>query len=303
MKKFTMGLIVGILLSLSVSGTASHQEISLFVDNEEIEPDVVPQMIDGRVMVPARFVAEPLGASVEWDGQNNKVLISSDDQELNGIEEEDKKKEDKISLREFIEEYGEEYNLTVEGDGYVYRNDETLFNWEEEGETVDGRIYIPEILIEETIAELETSKTTEEEMDSKSSEGKKTAQVGEALKVEGLEITINDISYSVNHEEFTAQDGREFAIISFTIVNESAESNDWASVGNWDADAYDDHGRYDEWKENFSYRASSPHPEVSEWIYEGEELSSEVRFNVFEGMQLNEIHYNGISNKDIVFEK
>lgn len=301
MKKFVIGLIVGILLSLSVSGIASHHEISLFVDNEEIEPDVAPQMIDGRVMVPARFVAEPLGASVEWDGQNNRVLISSADQDLNGIEEEDKKKEDKISLREFIEEYGEEYNLTVEG--YVYRNNETLFNWEEEGEKVDGRIYIPEVLIEEIITGLETSETTKEEIDSKSSEGKKTAQIGETLEVKGLEITINDISYSVNHEEFTAQEGRKFVIISFTIVNESAESNDWASVGNWDADAYDDHGRYDEWKENFSYRASSPHPEVSEWIYEGEELSTEVRFNVFEGMQLNEIHYNGISDKDIVFEK
>ena len=36
-----------------------------------------PQIINGRVMVPARFVAEPLGAKVEWDERSRTVIILS----------------------------------------------------------------------------------------------------------------------------------------------------------------------------------------------------------------------------------
>lgn len=37
----------------------------------------MPQNINGRVMVPARFIAEPLGASVSWDSVNRRVIINS----------------------------------------------------------------------------------------------------------------------------------------------------------------------------------------------------------------------------------
>ena len=58
MKRFSTGLIVGI-------------------NGQEIQCDVPPQNINGRVLVPARFVAESLGASVAWDAANNAVVITS----------------------------------------------------------------------------------------------------------------------------------------------------------------------------------------------------------------------------------
>jgi len=39
--------------------------------------DVEPQLINGKTMVPARFVAEALGAVVKWDQNSNTVIIYS----------------------------------------------------------------------------------------------------------------------------------------------------------------------------------------------------------------------------------
>ena len=47
-------------------------------DVEKIELDVAPQVIDGRTLVPARFIAEALGAKVEWDESTQTVNIYSD---------------------------------------------------------------------------------------------------------------------------------------------------------------------------------------------------------------------------------
>ena len=76
MKKFIVGLIVGLLLASAGIGMASPGVIRIFLDDQEIVPDVPPVIIDGRVMVPARFIAEPLGATVEWDGENRAVVIT-----------------------------------------------------------------------------------------------------------------------------------------------------------------------------------------------------------------------------------
>jgi hypothetical protein len=78
MRKFLVGLVIGFLLATAVGVTASPN-ISLIVNGNKIETDVPPQLIDGRVMVPARFVVEPLGATVEWDDTNMNVIITSND--------------------------------------------------------------------------------------------------------------------------------------------------------------------------------------------------------------------------------
>jgi multiple sugar transport system substrate-binding protein len=36
----------------------------------------VPVVIDGRTVVPVRFISENLGAKVEWDGSARKVYIT-----------------------------------------------------------------------------------------------------------------------------------------------------------------------------------------------------------------------------------
>lgn len=81
MKRFTIGMLAGLITGLILATTtltfAAPGAIKLIVNGQEIHTDVPPQLINGRVMVPARFVAEPLGAKVEWDGAGNAVVIIS----------------------------------------------------------------------------------------------------------------------------------------------------------------------------------------------------------------------------------
>ncbi|MHB8308452.1 MAG: stalk domain-containing protein, partial [Candidatus Desulforudaceae bacterium] len=53
MKKFLAGLIVGLILAATTLAYAAPATIKLIVNGQEIQPDVPPQMINGRVMVPA----------------------------------------------------------------------------------------------------------------------------------------------------------------------------------------------------------------------------------------------------------
>lgn len=77
MKKFLAGLIVGLIMATAALASAAPATTKLIVNGTEIRPDVPPQIINGRVMVPARFIAEPLGATVEWDAVGNAVIITS----------------------------------------------------------------------------------------------------------------------------------------------------------------------------------------------------------------------------------
>lgn len=49
------------------------------VFGEEDRNDVVPKIVNDRTMLPARFVAENLGAKVEWDEAARKVTITKDE--------------------------------------------------------------------------------------------------------------------------------------------------------------------------------------------------------------------------------
>ncbi len=44
------------------------------VNSENIEIDVAPTIQNGRTLLPARFVTEPLGGEVSWDGNEKKVI-------------------------------------------------------------------------------------------------------------------------------------------------------------------------------------------------------------------------------------
>ncbi|MEW9672603.1 copper amine oxidase N-terminal domain-containing protein [Ammoniphilus sp. 3BR4] len=79
MKKVAIGVIVGMLMGGSLVGFAAQSEIKLIVNGKEIESDVPPQVISGRTMIPARPLAEALGATVEWDGQRRAVVITTTD--------------------------------------------------------------------------------------------------------------------------------------------------------------------------------------------------------------------------------
>jgi len=67
-KALIITLIVMIIASLSVPAAfaaSSTPEIKIIVNGETLKPEVAPQIIDGRTMVPLRFIAEALGNTVD----------------------------------------------------------------------------------------------------------------------------------------------------------------------------------------------------------------------------------------------
>lgn len=48
------------------------------VDGSRVEMDVAPYAVEGRTLIPARYVAEFFGQKVEWDGTKRQVLITED---------------------------------------------------------------------------------------------------------------------------------------------------------------------------------------------------------------------------------
>jgi len=81
MKRFYIGLLAGLLIGLLLATTTfavAAQPIKLIVNGVDITPkcDVPPQIIDGRTLVPARFLAEALGATVKWDHENRAVVVT-----------------------------------------------------------------------------------------------------------------------------------------------------------------------------------------------------------------------------------
>ncbi|TEB11761.1 hypothetical protein Psfp_03890 [Pelotomaculum sp. FP] len=79
MKTRTFYLVIGILVGMLISSTfaLANNPIKLIVNGQSIQCDVPPQEINGRVMVPARFLAEALGASVSWDAASNSIVVTS----------------------------------------------------------------------------------------------------------------------------------------------------------------------------------------------------------------------------------
>lgn len=57
--------------------TAKINDDKLYINDEVKTLDVPPMIIDGRTLVPARFVAESFGANVDWDGVTQTVVITT----------------------------------------------------------------------------------------------------------------------------------------------------------------------------------------------------------------------------------
>lgn len=76
MKKFITGFVAGSLIFGTV-GVMAAPSINLIVNGKKINSAVSPQVINGSTMVPARPLAEALGARVEWDAASNSVIVTS----------------------------------------------------------------------------------------------------------------------------------------------------------------------------------------------------------------------------------
>jgi hypothetical protein len=76
-KTFVSGMIVGSALFSSVS-FAAPAIVKMIVNGKVITSEVPPQIIDGSTLIPARALAEALGAKVIWDQVNNTVIVESE---------------------------------------------------------------------------------------------------------------------------------------------------------------------------------------------------------------------------------
>lgn len=58
-------------------------DIGVYIDGTEVDfPDTKPYISNSRTLVPARFVVEQLGASIDWDNDTGTVSISKDDDSI-----------------------------------------------------------------------------------------------------------------------------------------------------------------------------------------------------------------------------
>lgn len=89
MKKFfSLFLAVLLILVFCIPGTSGESNKVLvnmqigsktaYVNGVPVSLDVPPQIINGRTMVPIRFVSENLGAEVNWDSNTKTVTITMD---------------------------------------------------------------------------------------------------------------------------------------------------------------------------------------------------------------------------------
>ncbi|NLG85836.1 MAG: hypothetical protein GX489_01215 [Firmicutes bacterium] len=63
--------------SLTKTIKAVYRNIVVVVDGKANVPSEEPFIVDGHVYVPLRYIAQALGAQVDWDNNNNRVLITS----------------------------------------------------------------------------------------------------------------------------------------------------------------------------------------------------------------------------------
>jgi hypothetical protein len=76
-KSFVVGATAGGLLFSGVS-YAAPLAVKMIVDGSIVHSEVPPQIVDGSTLIPARALAEALGAEVSWDEANQTVTIKSD---------------------------------------------------------------------------------------------------------------------------------------------------------------------------------------------------------------------------------
>jgi len=82
MKKLFTGMFIGIFISLLAFNFTSYAEtsnsvIKLIVNGVTLQDDLQPISFENHVYVPAKSLAESLGASVSWNQEQNSVIITS----------------------------------------------------------------------------------------------------------------------------------------------------------------------------------------------------------------------------------
>jgi len=94
-----------------------------YKDGTPIALDVPAKIINGRTLVPLRFVSEALGCKVDWNGDTRTVTISSGTPPVEGSQGIAPKPETSLIKREFAWDYGGKHwtwRLVVPEEAYTY---------------------------------------------------------------------------------------------------------------------------------------------------------------------------------------
>jgi hypothetical protein len=84
MKKFILGFLLGAILMCAIPTLAANNTVQALFNGVKVAVNgenitfangEEPAMINDRTYVPAKYVAEALGATVKWDGKSNTVNI------------------------------------------------------------------------------------------------------------------------------------------------------------------------------------------------------------------------------------
>ena len=80
MKRKILSIILAITLLFSMFSlnVFANQTVSVYLDNQPMQFDVPPQIINGRTMVPLRAIFEKLGATVNWDGTTQTCIATTE---------------------------------------------------------------------------------------------------------------------------------------------------------------------------------------------------------------------------------
>lgn len=86
MKRKILSTLLAIILlfSLVPLNVFANQNVTVYLDNQLLQFDVSPQIINDRTMVPMRVIFEKLGAEVSWDGDTN-TAHAYDYDEMKGV--------------------------------------------------------------------------------------------------------------------------------------------------------------------------------------------------------------------------
>lgn len=79
-KKWVIPVVLALMMVLFTGVVFASQPVTIFVNGKQVEGDTPGQIINGRTMVPVRFVAEALGAEVNWLPNINRVVITTKQQ-------------------------------------------------------------------------------------------------------------------------------------------------------------------------------------------------------------------------------
>jgi len=193
MKK-TVSLFLSFVLSCSLISTVFASEVNtikmtvgdrqVFVNGEPLELDVPPTIVEGRTLVPLRFISEAFGAEVEWDGATRTITLNAPDVE---------------SLQQIIDELQtqkesiEKDNQTLKTENTDLKNQITTLT--EENETLSEKVGMMDTLITKLEDQITDLLSENEKLTKEVEELKKKLNDGNGQEdTESPVITVNNLS-------------------------------------------------------------------------------------------------------------